>query len=91
MLPQVGRRLPQPRPHPANITADEPILALNLSVSELPCFYLRFQNRNQLETWRRSLLDLHTGDTFSRNGDYDVDNSAVEEEDYRASHVKRQA
>lgn len=69
---------------------EEPVLALNLSVSELPCFYLRFEDRNQLEIWRRSLVDLHPIDTFSRNGDYDVDNS-VEEDDYRASHIKRQA
>lgn len=69
---------------------EEPVLALNLSVSELPCFYLRFEDRNQLEIWRRSLVDLHPIDTFSRNGDYDVDNS-VEEDDYRASQIKRQA
>lgn len=61
---------------------------MNLSVSELPCFYLRFPNRNQLEIWRRSLLDLHPVDTTSRNGDFDVDGSGAEEEDQRP---KRQA
>ncbi|KAL4891711.1 Pleckstrin homology domain-containing protein [Aspergillus ambiguus] len=69
---------------------DEPILTLNLSVSELPCFFLRFQSRNQLEIWRRALLDLHQLDTMSRNPDFDLDNSG-EEEDYRASQIKRQA
>ncbi|KKA24905.1 von Willebrand and RING finger domain protein [Rasamsonia emersonii CBS 393.64] len=63
--------------------SDEPILTLNLSVSELPCFHLRFQNRNQLEIWRRALLDLHNPDPPMRNPDYDVDNSGAEEDDYR--------
>ncbi|XHG06468.1 hypothetical protein AWENTII_009660 [Aspergillus wentii] len=72
-------------------TPDEPILALNLSVSELPCFFLRFQNRSQLEHWRRALIDLHPVDNISRNADYDVDNSGAEEDDYRTSMVKRQA
>lgn len=70
---------------------DEPVLTLNLSVSELPCFYLRFQSRNELETWRRALNDLHTPDELSRPTDYDLDHSGAEEEDYRASQIKRQA
>lgn len=77
--------------HTTNIYPEDPILALNLSVSELPCFYLRFPNRNQLEIWRRALLDLHPIDNVSRNGDFDVDNSGAEEEDYRASQIRRQA
>ena len=72
-------------------SADEPVLALNLSVSELPCFYLRFQNRNQLETWRRSLLDLHPVENISRLNDYEYDNSGAEEDDYRGSRIQRQA
>ncbi|KAJ6163596.1 hypothetical protein N7497_003575 [Penicillium chrysogenum] len=56
------------------VSPDEPILSLNLSVTELPCFYLRFQNRNQLEIWRRSLIDLHP-EAISRHNDYDYDNS----------------
>ncbi|KAF7625828.1 hypothetical protein AFLA_002675 [Aspergillus flavus NRRL3357] len=70
---------------------DEPVLTLSLSVSELPCFYLSFQNRNQLEIWRRALLDLHQFDSLSRGADYDLDNSGAEEEDYRNSQIKRQA
>lgn len=70
---------------------DEPVLTLSLSVSELPCFYLSFQNRNQLEIWRRALLDLHQLDSLSRGADYDLDNSGAEEEDYRNSQIKRQA
>ncbi|PWY78469.1 von Willebrand and RING finger domain protein [Aspergillus sclerotioniger CBS 115572] len=71
--------------------ADEPILALNLSVTELPCFYLRFPNRSQLDLWRRSLLDLHPMDGMSRNADYDLDASGTEEDDYRNNQIKRQA
>ncbi|KAF9893575.1 hypothetical protein FE257_010887 [Aspergillus nanangensis] len=70
--------------------SDEPILTLNLSVSELPCFFLRFQSRNQLEIWRRSLLDLHQPAPVPRSTELDLDNSG-EEEDYRASKIKRQA
>jgi hypothetical protein len=72
-------------------TIDEPVLTLNLSVSELPCFYLRFQSRNELEIWRRALRDLHNSDALSRHTDYDLDHSGAEEEDYRANQVKRQA
>ncbi|KAK2778313.1 hypothetical protein FQN53_001838 [Emmonsiellopsis sp. PD_33] len=62
---------------------DEPILTLNLSVAELPCFHLQFQSRNQLELWRRGLLDLHTPEPLGRNPDYDIDTSGTEEDDYR--------
>ncbi|KAJ5090291.1 hypothetical protein N7532_008975 [Penicillium argentinense] len=70
---------------------DEPILSLNLSVSELPCFFLRFPNRNQLEMWRRALMDLHPVENLSRQNDYDLDNSGAEEDDYRTSRIQRQA
>ncbi|PKY02485.1 hypothetical protein P168DRAFT_291625 [Aspergillus campestris IBT 28561] len=70
---------------------EEPVLALHLSVNELPCFYLRFQNRNQLDLWRRALADLNPPDNASRHTDYDFDNSGAEEEDYRASRIRRQA
>ncbi|KAJ5653172.1 hypothetical protein N7490_000175 [Penicillium lividum] len=71
--------------------ADEPILSLNLSVSELPYFYLRFQSRQQLEMWRRALTDLHPIENLSRAQDYDLDNSGAEEDDYRTSRIQRQA
>ncbi|KAJ5836079.1 hypothetical protein N7447_002105 [Penicillium robsamsonii] len=73
------------------VSPDEPILSLNLSVTELPCFYLRFRNRNLLDTWRRSLIDLHP-EAISRQNDYDYDNSGPEEDDYRGSRgIQRQA
>ncbi|KAL1855965.1 hypothetical protein Plec18170_003832 [Paecilomyces lecythidis] len=71
---------------------DELILTLNLSVSELPCFHLRFQNRNQMDIWRRALLDLHRPEPVVRNNlDYDIDNSGAEEDDYRTLQTKRQS
>ncbi|OJJ44132.1 hypothetical protein ASPZODRAFT_135610 [Penicilliopsis zonata CBS 506.65] len=73
------------------VSADEPVLTLNLSVSELPCFYLRFSNRNQLEIWRRALLNHNARESLPRNSDYDYDHSGAEEDDYRTGKVKRQA
>ncbi|KAL2863774.1 uncharacterized protein BJX67DRAFT_374264 [Aspergillus lucknowensis] len=71
--------------------SDEPILTLHLSVSELPCFFLRFQNRGQLDMWRRALLDLNAVENL-RSPELDFDRqSGAEEDDYRPSNVKRQA
>ncbi|KAJ5105217.1 hypothetical protein NUU61_002564 [Penicillium alfredii] len=70
---------------------EEPVLSLNLSVNELPCFYLRFQSRSQLEVWRRALMDLHPVENLPRPNDYDLDNSGAEDEDYRNSRIQRQA
>ncbi|KAL4796109.1 Pleckstrin homology domain-containing protein [Aspergillus venezuelensis] len=70
--------------------ADEPILTLHLSVSELPCFYLRFPGRGQLETWRRALLDFNAVESL-RSPDVDFDrHSGPDEDDYRGT-MKRQA
>jgi Mg-chelatase subunit ChlD len=41
------------------LTVDENILTLSLSVTELPQFHLRFDNRNQLKLWQQALLDLN--------------------------------
>lgn len=57
----------------------------------MPCFYLRFQNRAQLESWRRALLDLHPVEASPRPIDYDMDNSGTEDDDWRASQIRRQA
>lgn len=73
------------------VASDEPILSLNLSVSELPYFYLRFQSRNQLELWRRALMDLHPVENQPRHNDYDLDVSGAEEDDYRTNRIQRQA
>lgn len=67
----------------AKYTIDASILTLNLSVAELPCFYLNFPNRAQLETWKLSLLSLHHPNPPVLHTDFDVDYSGTEEEDYR--------
>jgi len=74
-----------------NWSTDEPILTLNLSVSELPCFHLRFQSRNQLELWRRALLDLNSPEISARNPDYDMDNSGTEDDYQTLRTNKRQS
>ena len=51
---------------------DENILTLSLSVTELPQFHLRFENRNQLKLWQQALLDLNSIETSPiRSPDYD--------------------
>ncbi|KAJ5477315.1 hypothetical protein N7539_007459 [Penicillium diatomitis] len=70
---------------------EEPILSLNLSVSELPCFYLRFPNRPQLEIWYRALTGRHSGELLPRaHHDYDYDHLGAEEDDYRGGRIQRQ-
>jgi hypothetical protein len=64
---------------------DDAVLTLSLSVAELPSFHLQFQNRSQLELWRRALMDIRM-DFPQPNRmphDYDQDNSGTEDEDYR--------
>jgi hypothetical protein len=64
---------------------DDAVLTLSLSVAELPSFHLQFQNRSQLELWRRALMDIRMDfPPPSRTPhDYDQDNSGTEDEDYR--------
>jgi hypothetical protein len=65
-------------------SADELILTLSLSVAELPSFHLQFPNRNQLEVWRRALMDIRLDfPTSHRMNDYEQDYSGTEEDDYR--------
>ena len=65
-------------------TPDEAVLTLGLSVQELPSFHLLFKSRNQLELWKRYLLDLNNTEP-SRNVDYDHDTSGTDDEDWRLS------
>lgn len=60
------------------------ILTLSLSVAELPAFHLQFQNRSQLEIWRRALMDIRLEFPTS-NGmpEFDHDDSGPEDDDYR--------
>lgn len=63
---------------------DEPILTLNLSVNELPTFHLQFQHRNELELWRRALLDIHKDEQMLLRSpqDYELDTSGTDDDDY---------
>lgn len=64
-------------------STDEPILTLNLLVNDLPSFHLQFQNRNQLEIWKRALLDVHNPESTLRSPqDFEQEYSGPEEDDY---------
>lgn len=63
---------------------DNAILTLSLSVAELPSFHLQFENRNQLELWRRALMDIRMDlPPANRLQDYEQDHSGTEDDDYR--------
>ena len=63
---------------------DDFVLTLSLSVAELPAFHLQFQERSQLELWRRALMDIRLDfPTSNRMQEYEQDNSGTEEDDYR--------
>ncbi|KAJ5639366.1 purine and uridine phosphorylase [Penicillium longicatenatum] len=62
---------------------DDYILSLNLSVDELPYFYLRFDSPQQRELWRRILIELHPVEDLSRAQDHKFDHSEVEGNDSR--------
>lgn len=72
-------------------TMDENVLTLNLSVSELPQFHLRFDNRNQLKLWQQALLDLNAIETSPmRSPDYDRGEfSENEEDEWQHQHQQR--
>ncbi|KAL2820830.1 Pleckstrin homology domain-containing protein [Aspergillus cavernicola] len=69
---------------------DEPILTLHLSVSELPCFFLRFPSRNQLDIWRRALVDFNAVEHL-RSPEVDFDHQSGQEEDDYRGNIRRQA
>ena len=61
---------------------DENILTLSLSVTELPQFHLRFENRNQLKLWQQALLDLNAVEGSPvRSPDYDKGEFSETDED----------
>ncbi|KAF2219034.1 von Willebrand and RING finger domain-containing protein [Elsinoe ampelina] len=60
--------------------ADQTILTLSLSVAELPFFHLLFNDQNQLETWRRALVNINQIAAF--DGEEDLDNSGTDEDEY---------
>ena len=64
---------------------DENILTLSLSVTELPQFHLRFDNRNQLKLWQQALLDLNAVEGSPiRSPDFDKGEfSETDDEDWQ--------
>ncbi|KAK4169368.1 Pleckstrin homology domain-containing protein [Cladorrhinum sp. PSN259] len=61
---------------------DENVLTLSLSVTELPQFHLRFENRNQLKLWQQALLDLNAVETSPvRSPEYDRGEFSEADED----------
>lgn len=69
---------------------DEPVLTLSLSVQDLQQFHLQFQTRNQVEQWKRSLLDLNNPVEQPRqSNEYEPDNSGTDDDDYRTMKTKR--
>lgn len=73
---------------------DENVLTLGLSVTELPSFHLRFENRNQLKLWQQALLDLHATESSPvRSPDFDrgADTSETDEDDWGRSQRPQRA
>ena len=68
---------------------EEPVLTLSLSVQDLQQFHLHFQNRQQVEQWKRSLLDLNAPETPNPNQDNEQEMSGTDEDDYRTMKTKR--
>lgn len=66
--------------------ADDQVLTLSLSVAELPHFHLQFQERAQLDIWRRALLNLNNPEQAPepRSAEIEQDTSGTDEEDFAA-------
>jgi hypothetical protein len=62
---------------------EEPILTLSLSVNELPSFHLLFQDRHQLELWKRAFLELDNPHPSNQAAqEFEHDTSGTDEDDY---------
>jgi len=69
-------------------TGEEFVLTLSLSVTELPSFHLKFDNRNQLKLWQQALLDLNAVEGSPvRSPVYDL---SEEEEEWQQRGVRPQ-
>lgn len=60
-------------------------------MQDLQQFHLQFQSQNQVDQWKRALLDLHAVEPPRQSNDYDQDNSGTDEEDRTTSKTKRQS
>ena len=69
---------------------DEPVLTLSLSVQDLQQFHLQFQTRQQVEQWKRSLLDLNAAEIPRQSNEYEQEDSGgTDDDDYRTMKTKR--
>ncbi|KAK3697262.1 hypothetical protein LTR37_017574 [Vermiconidia calcicola] len=65
------------------------ILTLSLSVAELPHFHLQYSQHAQLETWRKSLLNLNGPEIPEPHvAEFDQDTSGTDEEEYATKSSK---
>ena len=62
---------------------------MRLSVQDLKQFHLQFQSRNQLDQWKRALLDLNSVETPIRSPESDLEQSGTDEDDYKTMKTKR--
>ena len=70
-------------------SSDEPVLTLSLSVQDLQQFHLQFQTRQQVEQWKRSLLDLNAAEVPKENHEVEQEMSGTDDDDYRTMKTKR--
>ncbi|KAK5135520.1 hypothetical protein LTR08_005155 [Meristemomyces frigidus] len=65
------------------ILPDINTLTLSLSVAELPHFHLQFQERTQLETWRRTLVNINKVDPPEpQPAEGEQDTSGTDDDEY---------
>ncbi len=64
-------------------------MTLRLSVQDLPQFHLQFQSRNQVDQWKRALLELNGIEVPAVSQDYDQEYSGTDDDEYRANKPRR--
>jgi len=65
------------------VAAEQQTLTLSLSVAELPYFHLQFGDANQLDVWRRALLNINQIAEF--DGEEDLETSGTDEDEYASA------
>ena len=69
---------------------EELVLTLSLSVQDLQQFHLQFQTRQQVDQWKRSLLDLNAQDLPREHQEPELENnSGTDDDDFRTTKTKR--
>ncbi|SMQ48566.1 unnamed protein product [Zymoseptoria tritici ST99CH_3D7] len=71
---------------------DENVLALSLSVAELPAFNLRFADMEQLEVWRTALKNIYQPETPTPTSpvhNFERENSGTDDDEYSMPRTAR--